>query len=279
MNAVANIPRPLLRYHGGKWQLADWIISQFPSHRTYVEPFGGGASILLRKNRSRTEIYNDLDQEIVNVFRVYRDPETAIELIDRLALTPYAREEFELAQQRCSDPIEQARRTIFRSFSSVGSDGATRPCRNGFKASGAKSEAPGWMRWVQTCDQFTSRLMGVEIESKPAIEILTGKADGIETLFYCDPPYVHSTRSSVAAGQKCYRHEMTDSDHRELATVLRGVKGMVVLSGYNCELYEELYGDWARVDHIAYSHGKGARTESLWFSPNIAIQTRLFEED
>jgi len=108
--------RPVLRYHGGKWRLASWIISHFPPHRVYVEPFGGAASVLLRKPRSYAEVYNDMDGEIVNVFRVLRDPARARELERVLRLTPFAREEFELSYIRDEDPIEQARRTIVRAF-------------------------------------------------------------------------------------------------------------------------------------------------------------------
>src|SRR5690606_6837914 len=97
--------RPIIRYHGGKWRIAPWIISHFPEHRVYVEPFGGGGSVLLRKPRSYAEVYNDLDGEIVNLFRVARD--CGDELIRSVELTPFARDEFMLAYEETEDPIEQ----------------------------------------------------------------------------------------------------------------------------------------------------------------------------
>src|SRR6266576_1049473 len=103
------VERPILRYHGGKFVLAPWIISHFPEHRVYVEPYGGAASVLLRKERSYAEVYNDLDSEIVNLFRVARD--NGKELIRVLALTPFAREEYQAAWEATDDPLEQARRT------------------------------------------------------------------------------------------------------------------------------------------------------------------------
>src|SRR5262245_58814798 len=114
---MATAPRrPVLRYHGGKWRLAPWIIEHFPEHRIYVEPYGGGASVLLRKSRAFAEVYNDLDGDVVNVFRVLRDRASAAALIRAIELTPWARDEFRLSYRPASDPVERARRTIARAF-------------------------------------------------------------------------------------------------------------------------------------------------------------------
>ena len=114
--------RPLLRWHGGKWLLAPWIISHFPAHRTYVEPFGGAASVLLRKDRAYAEIYNDLDDQVVNLFRVMRSPGLAAQLREALRLTPFARREFEAAWETCCEPVEMARQLVVRSFMGFGSN-------------------------------------------------------------------------------------------------------------------------------------------------------------
>ena len=121
---MMDVTRPAMRYYGGKWLLAPWIIGHFPAHRTYVEPFGGAASVLLRKPRSAAEVYNDLDGEIVNMFRVLRSPAQARELIRLVRLTPFARTEYEDAYLSDGDPIEQARRTLLRSFAGFGADSA-----------------------------------------------------------------------------------------------------------------------------------------------------------
>ncbi len=270
------LKRSLMRYHGGKWRLAPWIISHFPQHRIYVEPFGGAASVLLRKARSYGEVYNDLDGEMVNLFRVLRNPAQASELVRLVTLTPYAREEFEESAIVTDDPVEQARRTLIRA--SMGySTGAQLPYGTGFRGNVTRSyttPALDWRNYPATLDAAIDRLRGVVIEHRPALDVIQ-QYDGPETLFYVDPPYVYETRNPQNAGMT-YRHEMTDEQHAELAGVLRQVRGMVVLSGYPCRLYEELYGDW-RCDSIA-AHADGAkdRTEMLWINHNTPVQQELW---
>ncbi len=123
--------RPLVRYHGSKWRLAPWIVGFIPEHTSYVEPYGGGGSVLLRKWRSDIEIYNDLDGEMVNLMKVVRD--RGADLCRVLAGTPYSRDEFELSYRECDDEVERARRTIVRSFMGFGSGAISR-----VKADGAR---------------------------------------------------------------------------------------------------------------------------------------------
>lgn len=262
------VARPVLRYHGGKWLLAQWIISHFPKHRIYVEPYGGAASVLLQKPRASAELYNDMDGEIVNLFRVLRDPAQAQELERLMRLTPYARAEFDAAYLLAGDPIEQARRLIFRSFAGFGADGVTATWATGFRDNTRKGRTPAhdWMNYPGAVSAMTERLRGVVIDHRPATEVIE-KHDTPNTLFYCDPPYCHVTRAGFVKRKHSYRYEMTDDDHRELAEVLREVKGMVVLSGYRCNLYdEELYGDWRSEERKTMADGARERTEVLWFN-------------
>lgn len=266
------LTRPLLRYHGGKWRLAPWLLSLFPPHRIYVEPFGGGASVLLQKDRTKSEIYNDLDREIVNVFRVMRDSAPA--LIDKLRLTPFAREEFMGSFKSSKDPIEQARRTIVRSFMSYGTtflrrnlgDGEIQ--KTGFRVQRRDKYASTANDWAGLMDHFeiiARRLTGVVIENRPAIDVCLAH-DSPETLFYVDPPYVHSTRQRAEGGSKSgYRHEMDDQSHRDLGAVLNTLQGMVILSGYACDLYDrELFKGWVRLDRTAWTINAGERKEIIW---------------
>ena len=264
--------RPVMRYHGGKWRLGRWVIDHFPSHRVYVEPYCGAASVLMQKPRSRAEVINDLDGEIVNVFRVLREAEQAERLAELCALTPYARAEFELSWQPSEDPVEQARRTIVRGFFGHSTRGTSGRHRTGFReADQGNVVAPQvWSRYPESLSGFCQRLAGVVIENRPALDLMRrfdGVPAGPETLWYLDPPYVYGTRGANASWKRSYRHEMTDEDHRELAAVARALRGMVVISGYPSALYDELYGDWVRVERKAWADGQRARVECLWISP------------
>lgn len=273
---MTTVTRPVLRYHGGKWRLAPWIISHFPVHRVYVEPFGGAASVLLRKQRSFSEVYNDLDGEVVNLFRVLRNPSQARELGRLVRLTPCAREEFDNAKLPHGDPIEQARRTLVQYWFAFATGRKVKSNKT-FRshASVRRSVAHDWASFGDAIEQIAERWSGVLVENAPAVEVIE-RFDAPECLLYCDPPYVLSTRAARQAGN-IYSFEMTDEEHRELAAVLRKAKGMVVLSGYQCELYDELYGDWRRLDQNTIADGGAARVESLWLSPRVAAQGHLFE--
>jgi DNA adenine methylase len=272
--------RPVVRYHGGKWNLAPWIISHFPTHRIYVEPYCGGASVLMRKPRVYSECINDLNGEIVNLFQVLRDPVLATRLRSELYCTPFAHDEFREAYQPTEDDVERARRTIIKGFMGFGSAAITaasarsagfRPGSNhyttptGFRANSNRSRtvpAHDWANYPDQIPMFVERLRGVVIENKDALRVME-QHDTDKTLHYVDPPYVPDTRD---AG-KDYSHEMTDDDHRTLAETLHGLKGMVVLSGYPSELYEELFADWHRVERPHLADGARKRTEVLWMNP------------
>lgn len=261
-----NPTRPVLRYHGGKWLLAPWIISHFPTHRVYCEPYGGGASVLMRKEPSRTEIYNDLWSEIVNVFRVLRDRITANELKNSLALTPYSKDEMEAARQPSEEPIERARRTLVRSWMGLSPSEMANNSATGFRIAvkdPGRNPHEDWKGWQEKIDQFTERLRFVFIENRPASEVIRA-ADSPDTLHYIDPPYVFGARGSHAG--KAYAHEMTDEQHRELADVLRGLVGRVIVSGYHSELYDELFKDWRKSERDVRADMAHARTEVLWMN-------------
>ena len=268
MAALAQIPdasvtRPALRYHGGKWRLAPWIIAQMPEHRVYVEPFGGAASVLMRKPRSRGEIYNERDGNIVNVFRVLRDHAKAEELRELLRLTPFARDEFEASYEPPSSDVDGAWKTIVRSFMGFSTDATTRGCRTGFRTNKSSGKLPAseWASYADSIRVFTERLRGVVIENRNAFDVIASQ-DHADTLFFVDPPYLSSVRGH---GQKHgYVHEFSDNDHRMLALLLRGLKGRVLLCGYWSRLYEELFGDWAFEDAQCFANGGHARTERIW---------------
>jgi DNA adenine methylase len=260
---MSNSPtRPLVRYHGGKWRIAPWILSYIPAHKIYVELFGGGGSILLRKPRSYAEIYNDLDTEMVNLFKIVRD--RGVELQQKLYFTPYSREEYLLSFQKTDDLLEQARRTVVRSFFGFGSvailcEEETHP---GFKSDitiSGTSPAPTWRKYPDALTVIIERLRGVVIENRNALELLLVH-DSQDTIFYADPPYLPSVRD---AGED-YRFEMAEADHIELAERFNQTKGAVLVSGYHSELYDDLYKGWTRKEKNTRANMHGKRTEVLW---------------
>jgi DNA adenine methylase len=273
---MAEVKRSMLRYHGGKWRIAPWIISYIPAHKIYVELFGGGGSVLLRKPRSYSELYNDLDGEIVNLFRITRN--RGDELREKLFLTPYSREEFILAYEPASDPLEQARRTVTRAFmgfaSAAATEGKSYKGKNplaGFRSNtsrGGNIPAHDWANYPDALKSIIERLRGVVIENRSALDIIPIH-DTEETVFYADPPYLPSVRDYGAD----YKYEMTEEDHIRLAEKLNQVKGAVLVSGYHSDLYDELYRGWIRREKNTYADGALPRVEVLWMK---GIETGLF---
>lgn len=279
-----------MRYHGGKWRLAPWIIEYLPPHRVYVEPFGGGGSVLMRKPRAHGEVYNDLDGDIVNVFRVLRDPEGAQQLAELLELTPFARAEFEAAYEEATDSVERARRTLVRSMMGFGTSGLRGHC-TGFRGRTYSRNVTGardWVNFSACVPSWRERLQGVTIEQRDAFDLIPIH-DGPETLHYLDPPYLAETRTSIrgrsyADGKRAYAHEMSDADHARLLELARGLSGMAVLSAYPADLYRQMLPDWYCIERDTIADGARQRRECLWLNP-AAVEALsfapagLFEEE
>jgi len=274
---VAMPARPPLRYHGSKWRIASWILRYFPPHDCYGEPYGGGAAVLLQKPRSWLEVYNDKDGEVVNFFRVLR--EHTDELLTLITYTPWSRQEWEEAQQDDPDPVESARRFYVRAWMSIA--GPTAQWRTGWRRqkvitkdnNGSKRMTPACISFMATehLSQVAERLRGVQIECDDALAVVE-RYDSPDTLFYLDPPYPASTRGRWY--KTAYRYEMTDAQHREMAEFVMDLDGMVAISGYRCDLYDELFGDWKRVDKRARTQRARYATESLYLSPNLVSAWR-----
>jgi DNA adenine methylase len=270
-------PRPLIHYHGSKFKLAGWIISFFPEHRIFLDLFGGSASVLLKKPRSEIEVYNDLDGEIVNLLKVARD--RGEELFQKLYLTPYARDEFRASFRPSGDPLEQARRTVVRSFQGFGGALST--------TTGQKSKASiGSFRiaykhgnlpqvsWASVPDNLliaSERLRGVCIENLDFRKALKRYSQR-DALVYADPPYLPDVRDYG----NDYRHELTEQDHIDLAKLLNERGGPAAVSGYRSELYEDLYKGWARRERAARCVSHKERIEVIWIKGFKGRQGELF---
>lgn len=270
--APAPINRPALRYYGGKWRIAKWILREFPPHRCYVEPFGGAASVLLRKTPAALEVYNDLDGDVVTFFRVLRD--RPADLVRAVTLTPYSREELELSFAPAADldDLERARRLFVRMWQGRG--GARNNWRPGWRFQRSDNQRTSFVDdWIgnERLSAISERLRLVQIEASPALDVIA-RFDTPETLFYCDPPYVHSTRSARWRFEG-YSHEMAEADHAALLGALREIRGMAIVSGYETPLYEDLLGDWRKETRATITDGSNRRAkkpravEAIWISP------------
>ena len=274
------ITAPVIRYHGGKFRLASWVIEHFPPHHVYIEPFGGAAGVLMQKRRSHGEVYNDLDGDIVNLFRVLQNTTQRDALTELLVLTPYARDEFELAWIHTDEPVERARRTVIRAQCGFGSAGASKST-TGFRIDCYRQYGTAQQLWARYPEQLAAigqRLAGVLIENRPAIDIMQAH-DSPQALHYVDPPYMHDTRVRGAQKGRYYRHELDDDQHAELLATLNSLQGMVVLSGYPSELYMERLEGWTMNStsaRISAGRGGDTRTECLWINPACmaALQQR-----
>jgi DNA adenine methylase len=261
--------RALLRYFGGKWAIAPWVLAHLPPHRIYVEPFGGAASILLRKPRSRIEVYNDMDEEIVTIFRVVQDPESCRSLMRRLRRTPYARREFERAFQPSRDAVIRAQRAITRAYQSFHHEALFNLKKTTFAdarhRSGNHCKAHEWASYPRGLASICRRLRGVVIENRDAQEVIRAQ-DRPDTLFFVDPPYMPATRSKAG-----YRCELDEAGHVALLECLCAVKGLVVLAGYPSERYDRTLKGWRREERPHHAAGSlRQRTEVLWINPKAA---------
>lgn len=261
-------------WYGGKFSHLGWLLPLLPDAHHYCEPFGGSAAVLINRNPAPIETYNDIDGEVVNFFKVLRDQKD--DLLQAIGLTPFSREELRIAVDRnvvgLTD-LERARRFFVRArqvrtgLAQTASEGRWAHCRLTSRA-GMAGAVSRWLGSVEGLSEIAQRLLRVQIENAPAHEVIT-RYDTLDTLFYCDPPYVHESRSDTSA----YAYEMTNSEHIELARLLHGVKGKVAISGYYSPLMNDLYQDWTPIESPpkkAHSTNtrpdsvKQERTEVLW---------------
>jgi DNA adenine methylase len=264
MNIAIDAPkRPALRWYGGKWDLASWIIGHFPPHDHYVEPCFGAGSVLLQKPTVKLETINDLNGRVVNYFRVLRD--RPAELIKLLDLTPWAAEEYAISQNVSPDEVEDARRFHILCWMSINAG----PLATGFRVQNtlaSRYASPATDLLHHDLWTITRRLKNVQVLNEDALITLARYEKAADALIYFDPPYPLDTRTKKDG------YAGLDGDpafHTEAAALLRQCAGYVIVSGYACPLYAELYEahGWTRRDREAQTNSGGKRIESLWLSP------------
>lgn len=266
------VPR-ILHYPGSKWSMADWIISHMPPHKTYLEPFFGSGAVLFNKSASALETINDLDGDVVNLFKVIRErPE---ELSWAVEWTPYSRDEYYWSYETVTDDLERARRFLVRTWQAIG---AKTSDRTGWRSNIQYEKAPHkiWPKqWQNVPDEIIrccGRLKDVQIENQNAIQLLT-RYKYTDVLVYADPPYLLETRSS-----RMYRHEMAEEDetdeeaHMKLLDSLDEHPGPVLLSGYSHPMYNERLKHWHREERASTADRGKPRVEVLWINPVAAGQ-------
>jgi len=267
-----------LKWHGGKYYLASRIVALMPRHLHYVEPFFGGGAVLFAREPGDerlwwsghpgvSEVVNDIHERLVNFWRVLQDPPPFAEFHRRVQAVPVSRSMWEEAHghEYGRDPVadavaffvdcRQSRSGLMTSFTAV--------TRNRLRR-GMNGNVSEWLSAVDGLPEIHSRLRRVLIENRPALELIR-REDSPGTLFYCDPPYLHETRTATEA----YAHEMAEQEHRELLATLCECRGKVMLSGYASALYDDLLKGWTRhtfelPNNAAGGEKKRRMTEVLW---------------
>lgn len=260
-------------WYGGKFSHLDWLLPLLPPAEHFCEPFGGSAAVLINRTPSPLETYNDLDGEVVIFFKVLR--EQSDQLIRAVGLTPFSRKEFEFAIEHEEDDqlsdLERARlffvraRQVRTGLAQKASSGRWANCKLTSRA-GMSGAVSRWLGSVDGLSEIVERLLRVQIENAPAVEVIR-RYDSPQTLFYCDPPYTHDARGDINA----YKFEMKSEAHRELAEVLKSIKGMAAVSGYESLLMNELYKGWHKVVGPVKNANsvRQPRQEILWINYNI----------
>lgn len=248
----------ILKYPGGKWRIADWIISHFPPHKVYLEPYFGSGAIFFKKEPSYIETVNDINGEIVNFFRVCRDyPEEFAKVAN---LTPFAREEFQFCYDPAEDPIERARRVLVRYHQSFGTCNCSKKTWKNVKTYGGPRCATMWNNLPDVIISCGERLKNAQIENTNAISLIERYNDP-NTLIYCDPPYLNKLRK-----KNMYADEMSDFDHVVLLETIAKSRANVIISGYDNELYNSVLCGWSSDMKETVIQMGLHRTEKIWFN-------------
>ena len=259
----------ILKYPGGKSRIADWIISFFPNHKVYLEPFFGSGALFFKKKPSYIETINDIDGDIINLFRVCR--EHPMELSAAINLTPFSRDEYIECCEPSAEPIERARRTLVRFHQSFGT---TNSCKNSWRnvqTYGGPRCATMWNYLPEAIIECCERLKDAQIENKDAIELIR-RYDDPETLIYIDPPYLQELRK-----KNMYKYEYSLEQHKKLLNTIRQSKSMIIISGYDNELYNTKLAGWTTAEIETLAQMGKKRIEKIWFNFCTNYTIDIFE--
>ena len=273
--------RAIFRYPGSKWSIADWIISHFPEgyeKMVYLEPFCGSGAVFFNKNPGAVETVNDMESDIVNLFRVLRERPNDLKRV--LELTPYSREEYDLSFEPCDEPVEKARRFMVKTTQAIGAKMDGKCGWRNHKQMKIGGTACKWGGITETIDTAAARLRGdtthlVQIEHSDALQLIR-RYNFPEVLMYLDPPYVLSTRK----GGKLYRYEMDDAGQAELLDLIKASRAKIIISGYDCDLYNTALAGWKKDSTMAQTTSAEMAQETIWMNYEPPMrQISIFEEE
>ena len=274
---AAGVSNAVIKYPGAKWGVAPWVISHFPEHRSYLEPFFGSGAVLFTKSRSAIETVNDIDGDVVNLFDwIRKDP---ARLAHAIRFTPYARDEYDrawAAQYTETDNFRRAVNFYIRMMMGHGfrTTGEKVGWKNDVQGREAAYAAKCWAKTPEVIIQAAERLRGVQIENRPAVELIR-RFNYQNVLIYADPPYMLGTRQN----RKQYRHEMTDDDHMELLEAIKAHRGPAIISGYDSDLYNRELKGWYKDGRTSFTQTASKRREILWMNFEPAAQMDMFREE
>lgn len=260
----------VLKYPGAKNRISEWICEHIPQHDVYLEPYFGSGAVFFNKVPARLETINDLDNNVVNYFKVVRN--NWEELSDLLSMTPYSREEYYRSFEILPDDsdVERARKFAVRCWQGFG---CSNLYKNGFRSSqrhGSPHTTKEWREIPERLYTAMERLKNAQIESLPAVELI--RRYNHESVFiYADPPYLHGTRKNYL-----YTHEMTDEDHIDLLNTLKEHPGKVMISGYDNSLYNDILSGWRKASKKTQAEAGIPRIETLWMNYDVPAQQSLF---
>ncbi len=272
---------PPLKWHGGKQYLARRVVDLMPPHQTYVEPYCGGAAVLLAKDpceqasnlfeRGVAETINDLNRWLTDFWHVLQDEDLFARFQRRIEATPASEVEWQSARApKPADQVEAAVALMVMHRQSRGGDpgkGFQTPSRRPRRE--MNEHASAWIGAVDGLPELHQRLRRVQVLNRPALDVIR-QLDGPGTLFYLDPPYSHDTRSTT---DEYAAYEMTEADHKAMLAAIKDVEGMVMLSGYRNDLYDEALSahTWTRADFDLPNNAAGGKTkrrmtECIWMN-------------
>ncbi|WNY26162.1 DNA adenine methylase [Methanolapillus millepedarum] len=260
-----------LNWIGGKSSHLDFIFSNFPSeHLHFIDVFGGSGAVLLNKQPSQIETYNDINENLVSYFRMMRDRPD--ELSRRIQLTPYSRREFEncirILKNPSSPEIEKARafftvanQSFHQNVSCLGT-GSWKVCINDV-AGGTSSAVSKYHSKIKMLPAVSDRLKNVQIECADFRKIIK-RYDSETSFFYVDPPYPHESR----AKRDLYEFEMNREQHIELLDMLNSMEGGALVSTYQNDLYDSELKNWIKIigqEKRLPSSSKGRKESEILF--------------